>query len=114
MTTKTAGWWAIAPGEPGLHWPPLSTGLYLGDSPADIMDQAIKDIIREYETAWGRKPYMVELQAVWDFCAHKGLTEPGGSSGQMALQDAVQRVASRFLRQVLQDRRAPSASPRRS
>ena len=31
------------------------------------MDRALDDIIAEYEAAWGRKPHVEELQAVFDF-----------------------------------------------
>ena len=78
---RIAGWWAITP-EGGRVPPPVDKGglqnaipcvdgaddaMYLGDGPADIMGDAIKSITKMYEEAWGRKPYMAEMQGVWGF-----------------------------------------------
>lgn len=41
---------------------------YGGDGPADIMDAAIANIIKEYQEEWGRPPYIEELDGVWTFC----------------------------------------------
>lgn len=38
-----------------------------GDGPADTMGVAIDDIIKQYEKAWGRKPCVEEIQAVFNF-----------------------------------------------
>ena len=75
------GWWKINDGGqmdwehdtdsnlinaiPGKHTP---ENHYSGDEPADIMDQALEDIVKLYEKTWGRRPYPEELQAAWDFC----------------------------------------------
>tara|TARA_Y100000034_G_C6791253_1_gene354293 strand:+ start:84 stop:341 length:258 start_codon:yes stop_codon:yes gene_type:complete len=61
------GWWSITDKNGGIS-PFGNIGLYNGDGPADIIDNAIKEVIKEYEEAWGRKPYIQELQAVWNFC----------------------------------------------
>jgi len=61
------GWWSISDKGGGIS-PFGNIGLYNGDGPADTLDNAIEEIIKEYEEAWGRKPYTQELQAVWNFC----------------------------------------------
>ena len=61
------GWWSITDKNGGIS-PFGNIGLHNGDGPADIIDNAIKEVIKEYEEAWGRKPYIQELQAVWNFC----------------------------------------------
>lgn len=33
----------------------------------DIMADAIAKVIKEYEETWGRKPYVFELEAVFNF-----------------------------------------------
>jgi hypothetical protein len=81
---KTAGWWAIKPGEPGIHIPPVDKGglmnaipgtdgadqaLYNGDGPADVMDDTIADLDLLYRQSWGRGIETDELQAVFDFCS---------------------------------------------
>ena len=72
---KTAGWWAFDPNiGPGItSWKdkPGYTGDYFnGDGPADIMDQALKDIESDYinSPSIGRSPKPLEMQAVFDFC----------------------------------------------
>jgi DNA-binding ferritin-like protein len=86
---KNAGWWAVNH-EGGSVPPPVDKGgllnaipgvdgadqsLYNGDGPADIMDVAIRDIIGTYEQAWGRKPFIEEVQAVFKFCANPKVLE---------------------------------------
>lgn len=61
------GWWSITDKNGGIS-PFGNIGLCNGDGPADIIDNAIKEVIKEYEEAHGRKPYIQELQAVWNFC----------------------------------------------
>ena len=60
------GWWSITDKSGGI-----STfgniGLYNGDGPADILDEAVEKVIKEYEETWGRKPYVQELEAAWNF-----------------------------------------------
>lgn len=60
------GWWSITDKNGGIS-PFGNIGLYNGDGPADILDNAVQEVIREYEKAWGRKPYIQELQAAWNF-----------------------------------------------
>ena len=60
------GWWSITDKSGGI-----STfgnmGLVNGDSVADILGNAVEEVIKEYEKTWGRKPYTQELQAAWNF-----------------------------------------------
>jgi len=54
---RTAGWWAIEPGEPGIHEPPGYEGGLLNAVPgrhADVMDSALDDIDLLYRQSWGR------------------------------------------------------------
>ena len=60
------GWWSITDKNGGIS-PYGNIGLCNGDGPADILDNAIKEVIKEYEEAFGRKPYIQELQAAWNF-----------------------------------------------
>ena len=71
---KQAGWWAIEPGMGG-GIQSQSTGLYNGDDPADIMDAAIKRIVDAYLETWGRKPYLEEMSAVWDFSGNEDVLQ---------------------------------------
>jgi len=79
---KTAGWWAIQPGKPGINPPPVDKGglmnaipgtdpnegaLYGGDRPADILGDAMRDVDREYLLAWGRPATRTELEEAWNF-----------------------------------------------
>jgi hypothetical protein len=68
------GWWKITPGNPGLHLgddPKELPELFNGDRPADIVQAAIYGITKEYEEAWGRPPYLEELEAAIDFVMRK-------------------------------------------
>jgi len=78
---KTAGWWAFDPNiGPGITACPSEydgglmnvfpgdQNFHNGDQPADIMDEAFKDIEAAYIATWGEPPKPVELQAVFDFC----------------------------------------------
>jgi len=38
-----------------------------GDGPADILDEAIERIVKEFEEDWGRRPTLEELQAGFRF-----------------------------------------------
>jgi len=42
--------------------------LYNGDGPADLMDDALYKISKQYEDAWGRPAKHDELLAVFNFC----------------------------------------------
>jgi len=80
---KTAGWWAVDP-ETGREVPPpvdkgklmnavpgtdpTDGASYVGDGPADMMDEALKRINEAYKSAWGRSATPEELQSVWTFC----------------------------------------------
>jgi hypothetical protein len=44
-----------------------SDELYNGDTPADIMGDALDKISKEYKRAWDRTPKREELQAVFNF-----------------------------------------------
>jgi len=85
---KSAGWWAIRPGEPGIHPNDIGTGLHNGDGPADVMDGAINDIVGLYEETWGRKPYMAELDAVWGFCANPEVLLDAEANSSKMVEDA--------------------------
>ncbi|GAF77780.1 unnamed protein product [marine sediment metagenome] len=81
---KIAGWWKIKDIESGqTDWnqPDKQEGiinsipgedtpkeLYNGDGPADIMDEAINKITKEYQKAWNRDPEPEEIKAVFNFC----------------------------------------------
>ena len=82
---KRAGWWAIKPGGPGIHPPPVDKGglmnaipgtdpgnaaLYNGDGPADMMQAVLDDIDLEYRRAWGRPAKLEEIKAVFEFVFH--------------------------------------------
>ena len=54
------GWWSITSEDNGPE-------MHNGDTPADIMGDAIEKIVKEYEEDWGRKPYRKELKAVFSF-----------------------------------------------
>ncbi len=54
------GWWTINDRE-NKH------EMFNGDTPADIMGDAIAEIVKTYEKEWGRKPYRKEMQAVFSF-----------------------------------------------
>jgi hypothetical protein len=55
------GWWNSGSDGSSLH--SEDTGLTWGDGPADVMDSAIERIVKEFESAWGRKPLRAELEA---------------------------------------------------
>jgi hypothetical protein len=60
------GWWSAGAhgGISGVLDEPSETEReeYWGDSPADIMDDALARIVAEFEEAWGRKPYRSEIE----------------------------------------------------
>tara|TARA_B100000700_G_C14274361_1_gene503025 strand:- start:200 stop:448 length:249 start_codon:yes stop_codon:yes gene_type:complete len=60
------GWWSIADKGGGIS-ALGNMGLVNGDSVADILGNAVEEVIKEYEKTWGRKPYVQELQAAWNF-----------------------------------------------
>lgn len=59
------GWWSSDANGSSLQFE--ETGLLWGDGPADQIDKAIDEITREFETAWGRKPKRLELEAGFKF-----------------------------------------------
>ena len=81
---KTAGWWQANPQTGQITPPPVDKGglqnailgcdpaddghTYVGDWPADILDDALSAIDLAYRKEWGRPASPVELQAVWNFC----------------------------------------------
>ena len=60
------GWWSNTDKDGGIS-PLGNMGLVNGDSVADILGNAAEEVIKEYEETWGRKPYIQELQAAWNF-----------------------------------------------
>lgn len=40
---------------------------YWGDGPADILDNALAEIVAEFQRAWQRKPYVDELRRGLEF-----------------------------------------------
>jgi hypothetical protein len=55
------GWWNAGTDGSSLHME--QTGLTWGDSVADIMDEAISQIVKEFQDAWKRTPTREELEA---------------------------------------------------
>ena len=41
---------------------------YGGDDPADIMDATLRRLADCWQKAWGRPPYIEELEGVFTFC----------------------------------------------
>ncbi len=61
------GWWNMnATGGVSTK----KTRAVMGDSPANIMDLTISNIVKEYERAWKRKPTKKELKGCFDFCTN--------------------------------------------
>ena len=58
------GWWSQS--EEGVSFAEGSE-LVWGDGPADIIDEALAEIDKEFEDAYGRKPTNVELLAGFKF-----------------------------------------------
>ena len=54
------GWWTINDREDKHE-------MFNGDTPADIMGDAVNEIVKTYEEEFGRKPYRKEMQAVFKF-----------------------------------------------
>lgn len=83
------GWWKINSVETGgIDWdgstlankiPGQDTpdGLYNGDEPADIMGEALHEISKVYQKAWGRPAKEEELTACFNFCKN-GMLPKGG------------------------------------
>lgn len=57
------GWWQIENEDTRNY----GLEMYNGDTPADIMGDAIAEIVKTYEEEWGRKPYRKEMKAVFSF-----------------------------------------------
>lgn len=55
------GWWRTGKDGSSLHIE--ETGLVWGDGPADIMDNALDEIVTEFLAAYNRKPSRTELEA---------------------------------------------------
>ena len=51
-----------------MGWWKISESMVNGDGPADIMTTAVEKISKEYQDAFGRKPYRKELETVLSFC----------------------------------------------
>lgn len=60
------GWWSITDKDGGISTLG-NIGLYGGDDPSDVIGSALKKIIKQYEDEFGRKPYVEEIQAAWNF-----------------------------------------------
>ena len=58
------GWWDANP-RGGLAID--DTGIVWGDGPADILDNAIDAINREFKEVWGRSVTLAELKAGFAF-----------------------------------------------
>jgi hypothetical protein len=54
------GWWEQD--EEGNSFA-LGSGMYWGDGPADIMGEAVQQIVAEFEAAMRRKPTLAEMKA---------------------------------------------------
>ena len=50
-----------------MGWWKISENMVNGDGPADIMGNALEDISKEWQREQGRKPYLKELKAVFEF-----------------------------------------------
>lgn len=74
------GWWRIRDVESGgINWSfhkggltnatkdNTTTELVNGDTPADIMGDAVDKIVDEYKSYWGRSPTKSEFKAVLNF-----------------------------------------------
>lgn len=59
------GWWNA--GEAGESLQIEETGMMWGDSPADIMDQCIDEIVGDFRSEWNRKPTKSELRSGLEF-----------------------------------------------
>lgn len=55
------GWWNAGRDGSSLHEKP--TGLIWGDGPADIIDQAIDEIISVFRRDWNRDPTLQEMKS---------------------------------------------------
>lgn len=79
------GWWKINE-TGGIDWDEMpsgnddTTGLvnaipgrdtledhYNGDEPADVMERALSELDAIYQRVWGRKPYVEEIDAAFNF-----------------------------------------------
>jgi hypothetical protein len=64
------GWWSISDKENDRESDRESElDMVNGDTPADIMGDAIEEIVKTYQAVWNRKPYRKELEAVFKFTA---------------------------------------------
>jgi len=65
-------WDYVCPDSPGtvnaIPGKSATTEIFNGDGPADVMDEALEQIIELYIKAWGRPAKEEELQAVFNFC----------------------------------------------
>jgi len=65
------GWWCISKrSKTGQIYDGEKTNSYMGDGPADVMDEAISRIVGEYKKSWNRPPTKHELRACFNFCAN--------------------------------------------
>lgn len=72
------GWWGANEGGDSLQ---PNGSLTWGDGPADIIDNALDEIDKEFEQAWGRKPTLAELQSGLLFSAR---VRYDGNEGDLA------------------------------
>ena len=79
------GWWTAGEGGESLL-NPGSTELAWGDTPADIMDEAVDKIIAAFEDYLERNPTKTEIRAGLEFCLGGYPTE------EVMSQEALERL----------------------
>lgn len=64
------GWWDT--NEKGQSFiPSENEEMVWGDGPADILDDAISQIISEFQRVWDRKPTLAEMRAGFIFSVNE-------------------------------------------
>jgi len=112
LGSKTAGWWKIDTVEKGqidFKNPPEGRKLlnalpgidptdhkYNGDGPADIMDDAVKKIFKQYRDSWKRAPKRDEMKAVFNFCTNN-IQFHGEEKDKTKTIKMAQRIASQWV-----------------
>lgn len=85
---KKAGWWPMSP-TGGIDWDNSGPGLVNaipcseqdqaklvhGDGPADIWGGALDRVEEQYQSAWGRKPFIEEVQGGLNFSFNTDMLE---------------------------------------
>ena len=79
------GWWRSSREGDSLMLE--HTGLFWGDGPADILDNALDQIVAEFYEAHGRKPTCGELRAGLEFSLMKAPDEEPYPDGDPDAQD---------------------------